>query len=146
MNAADPADIKKANALQDQLKVKQASKGKLELPNWDQKSQDRVRAAILVLASTMTDTSKAFGTKEETDSAAHLIGSAWGWGANPVKAARYFNVVPKMNDGKTPYVLTVKDVSKPRPKLPQGSLPEPVCLAFTVSLRELPSSVRLPVT
>jgi len=110
MNAADPADIEKANALQDQLKVEQASKGKLELPNWDQKSQDRVRAAILVLASTMTDTSKAFGTKEETDSAAHLIGAAWGWGANPVKAARYFNVVPKMNDGKTPYVLTVKEV------------------------------------
>jgi hypothetical protein len=110
VDAGSPADIKKVNAIQDQIKVEQASKGKLETPTWDKKSQDRVRAALQVLASTMTDTSKAFGTKADTDSAAHLIGAAWGWGANPVKDAKYLNVVPKENDGKTPYTLTVKDV------------------------------------
>jgi hypothetical protein len=109
-NANDPADIKKVNAIQDQIKVEQASKGKFESPNWDQKSQDRLRAALQVLASTMTDTSTAFGTKADTDSAAHLLGAAWGWGANPVKDAKYLNIVPKMNDGKTAYTLTVKDV------------------------------------
>jgi hypothetical protein len=110
VDATSPADIKKVNAIQDQIKVKQASKGKLEIPNWDKKSQDRVRTALQVLASTMTDTSKAFGTKEDTDSAAHLIGAAWGWGANPVKDAKYLNITPAMNDGKKPYALTVKDV------------------------------------
>jgi hypothetical protein len=110
VDASSPADIKKVNAIQDQIKVKQASKGKLEIPNWDKKSQDRVRSALQVLASTMTDTSTAFGTKADTDSAAHLIGAAWGWGANPVKDAKYLNITPAMNDGKTPYVLTVKDV------------------------------------
>jgi hypothetical protein len=110
VDASSPADIKKVNAIQDQIKVKQASKGKLEIPNWDKKSQDRLRSALQVLASTMIDTSKAFGTKADTDSAAHLIGAAWGWGANPVKDAKYLNITPAMNDGKTPYVLTVKDV------------------------------------
>lgn len=110
VDANDPADIKKVNDIQDQIKVEQASKGNLEIPNWDKTSQDRLRAALQVLASTMTDTSKAFGTKEDTDSAAHMIGAAWGWGANPVKDAKYLNVTPAMNDGKTPYTLSVKDV------------------------------------
>jgi hypothetical protein len=109
-NANDPADIKQVNAIQDEIQVEQASAGKFQIPNWDQKSQDRLRDALLVLASTMTDTSKCFGTKEEVDPIAHLICAAYGWGGNPAKDATYLNVVPAKNDGKTPYVLTVKDV------------------------------------
>jgi hypothetical protein len=41
VDAEDPAAISKANAVQDKIKVEQASRGKLEVPNWDQKSQDR---------------------------------------------------------------------------------------------------------
>jgi hypothetical protein len=109
-DATSPADIKKANALQDQIKVQQSSVGKFEIPNWDQKSQDKLRTAILVLASTMTDTSQCFGNKEDTHPIAHFLGAALGWGGNPVKDAKYLNDVPKMNDGKTAYTLTVKDV------------------------------------
>jgi hypothetical protein len=84
----------------------------------DGSSQLRRRSALswkacvarTVLASTMTDASKCFGTKEEVDPIAHLIGAAYGWGGNPAKDATYLNVVPAKNDGKTPYVLTVKDV------------------------------------
>jgi len=110
VDSTDPADIKKANALQDQIKVQQSSVGKFEIPNWDQKSQDKLRTAIQVLASTMTDTDKCFGTKEDTDEIAHLLGAALGWAGNPVKDAKYINVYPKQNDGKTAYTLTVKDV------------------------------------
>ena len=81
-----------------------------EIPNWDQLSQDRLRDALNVIAATLTDSSKCFGTKERVDPIAHLIGAAFGWGGNPVKDAKYINVVPEKNDGKTPYVLTVKDV------------------------------------
>jgi hypothetical protein len=109
-NANDPADIKKVNAIQDQIKVEQASKGKFESPNWDQKSQDRLRAAISVLSSTMKNYSESFGTKEEVDPIAHLLGAATGWGGNPAKDATYLNVTPENNDGKTAYTLTVKDV------------------------------------
>jgi hypothetical protein len=110
MNPNDPADVKKANAIQDQIKVQQASVGTFVVPNWDQKTQDRLRTAILTIGETMTDTSQCFGTKEETDPIAHLLGAALGWGGNPVKAAKYLNITPKQNDGKTPYTLTVKDV------------------------------------
>lgn len=51
-----------------------------------------------------------FGTKDEVDPIAHLLGAAWGWGGLPAKDATYFNVTPEQNDGETPQVLTVKDV------------------------------------
>ncbi|MDE0874254.1 MAG: DUF1214 domain-containing protein [Acidimicrobiales bacterium] len=109
-NANDPGDIKKVNAIQDQIKVEQESVGKFEIPNWDQKSQDRMRDALNVLASTLTDASKCFGTKDEVDPIAHLLGAAFGWGGNPAMDATYLNITPKKNDGKTPYALNVKDV------------------------------------
>ncbi len=110
VDSSDPADIKKVNAIQDQIKVNQESPGKFETPNWDQKSQDRLRDAINVLASTMKNFRESFGTKEEVDPIAHLLGAASGWGGNPAKDAMYLNVTPENNDGKTAYTLTVKDV------------------------------------
>jgi hypothetical protein len=38
------------------------------------------------------------------------MGAAFGWGGLPPKDASYDTVTPKQNDGKTPQVLTVKDV------------------------------------
>ena len=110
VDASDPADIKKVNAIQDQIKVNQKSPGKFETPNWDQTSQDRLRSAINVLASTMKNYRESFGTKEEVDPIAHLLGAASGWGGNPAKDAMYLNDTPEENDGETPYTLTVKDV------------------------------------
>ena len=51
-----------------------------------------------------------FGDVHEVNPIAHLLGAAYGWGGNPLNAAIYINVVPEINDGKTPYTLTVKDV------------------------------------
>ena len=48
---SDPADVKAANALQDQIKSTQAAAGKFEVPEWDKVSQDKVREALLVLAA-----------------------------------------------------------------------------------------------
>lgn len=110
VDSNDPADIKKVNAIQQQIKVKQESVGKFEIPNWDQKSQDRLRDAINVLASTLKNAKLCFGSKEEVDPIAHLLGAAFGWGGNPQKDAMYVNVTPEKNDGQTPYTLTVKDV------------------------------------
>ena len=96
--------------MQDAIKASQQSAGKFEIPNWDPVSQKKVRDALLVLGSTMSDFKGAFGTKNEVDPIRHLIGAAAGWGGNPVKAAIYLNVTPPNNDGKTIYRLTVKDV------------------------------------
>lgn len=109
VNGDDEKDNKIVTDLQNNMKVKQTSSGKYEIPNWDKESQDKLRDAINVLASTLTDTRKCFGDVDEVDEIAHLLGAAYGWGGNPAYAAMYLNTVPEKNDGQTPYVLTVKD-------------------------------------
>jgi hypothetical protein len=109
-NPTVPDDLAQVHALQDAIKVEQANPGKFEVPEWDPASQKKVRDALLVLASTMTGFSKAFGTKAEVDPIRHLIASAAAWGGNPDKDAVYLNVTPARNDGKAAYQLVVKDV------------------------------------
>ncbi|MGB8304454.1 MAG: DUF1214 domain-containing protein, partial [Pseudolabrys sp.] len=84
--------------------------GKFQVPKWDPVSQKKIRDALLALATTVNDTSRAFGTKEQVDPVQRLIGAASIWGANPPKDAIYLNVVPAKNDGTTVYKLTVRDV------------------------------------
>jgi hypothetical protein len=103
-------DIKQVHALQDAIQVSQKGAGRLELPNWDPVSQKKVRDALLVLATTIPDFKKAFGTKEEVDPVRRLVGSAAAWGGNPDKDATYLNITPARNDGKTVYRLVAKDV------------------------------------
>ena len=66
VDPADPKDIEQVHALQDAIKVDQTAAGKFEAPNWDQASQKKVRDALLVLATTMPDFRKAFGTKDRS--------------------------------------------------------------------------------
>jgi hypothetical protein len=110
VDPADPKDVQKAHALQDAIKVSQKSPGKFEVPSWDRASQKKVRDALLVLAATVTDTRRAFGTKDQIDPVQRLVGAASAWGANPPKDATYLNFVPSRNDGVTIYKLHVKDV------------------------------------
>lgn len=107
VDGSSPADIEAANRLQDEMSVQQASPGVFEVPEWDEASLTKVRDALLVLAATRSSAEGMFGSREEVDPVSHLLGAAYGWGGNPDKDARYVNVVPKKNDGKTPYTLTV---------------------------------------
>jgi hypothetical protein len=106
----DAKDIEQVHALQDAIKVTQASAGSFEVPKWDQASQKKVREALLMLAATLPDTKRMFGPKDQVDPVRHLIGTATGWGGNPEKDAMYLTVVPSKNDGTTVYRLTAKDV------------------------------------
>lgn len=110
VNADDPGDLKRVNALQDAITVEQTSTGIFETPNWDQASQKKVREALLALGSTLPDLKHAFGTRDQVDPIRHLIGAAMGWGGNPDKEAVYLNVTPTRNNGTTVYKLNVKDV------------------------------------
>jgi hypothetical protein len=69
-----------------------------------------VRDALLALSATTTGFDHAFGTKDQVDPVAHLMGAAAGWGGNPDKDAKYIGVTPAKNDGKMVYKLVVKDV------------------------------------
>jgi hypothetical protein len=106
----DPVDIQKVRALQDAIQVTQSSKGAFEVPRWDLNSQTRIREALIVLGTTVPDSKRMFGTKDQVDPIRHLIGSAIAWGGNPVTEATYLNVTPKQNDGRTVYKLTVNEV------------------------------------
>jgi hypothetical protein len=106
----DPADVKAANALQDRIQSEQANAGRLQLPDWDEASLGKLREAILVLASTKPDASGMFGDRGKLNPIDHLMGTAMGWGGNPKEGAMYFSAFPKMNDGKVPYVLRLKDI------------------------------------
>ena len=83
---------------------------KFEVPNWDPVSQKKVRDALIVLGTTLTDTSRAFGTKDEVDPIQRLISAATTRGGNPRKDAIYLNFTPPQNDGNTAYKLEVTDV------------------------------------
>jgi len=107
----NPEDMKKAHALQDAIRVEQASAGKLELPDWDEASLVETRKQLNALAVKVSSYPDAFGRRGEADPIQHLMGSAFGWGGNPQRGAMYFNVAPEKNDGKTAYTLTMpKDV------------------------------------
>jgi hypothetical protein len=105
----DPADLAAARELQDRVEVRQAGAGTFEVPEWDEASLRTVRDALNVLAATKPDASGMFGDKAKLNPIDHLLGTAYGWGGNPREAAVYQNGVPALNDGKTPYVLTVRD-------------------------------------
>jgi hypothetical protein len=110
VDPADPKDIEQVHALQDAIKVSQKDVGSFEAPKWDQASQKKIRDALIVLASTIADFKKSFGTREQVDPIRHLIGTAAAWGGNPDKDATYLNVTPANNDSNAIYKLNVNDV------------------------------------
>jgi hypothetical protein len=106
----DAKDVGLAHQLQDAIRVEQKNPGAFEVPEWDPVSQKKVRDALLVLGTTVLDTRRMFGRREEVDPVRHLIGTAMAWGGNPERDAFYLNVTPARNDGTTLYRLTVRDV------------------------------------
>jgi hypothetical protein len=108
VNAANPADIKEANALQDQVILKAASAKPYTHPEYDEKSYKATFDALAQLGRGTTDFEKTFGKKEDVTEVRHLIGTAIGWGGLPEEEAYYVNVEPNLPVGA--YQLTVKDV------------------------------------
>lgn len=107
----NPKDLAEVHKLQDGIRITQKDAGKLELPNWDSRSLDAIRTALLELAKYSPDFRGAFGAKGTVDPIKHLIGTAAGWGGNPDKDASYDSFSPPDASGKTIYRLQVpKDV------------------------------------
>ena len=101
-------DIQQVRALQDAVKFSQERPGTFEIPNWDEVSLKKVKAALLQLGTTISDTRRMFGANEhQVDPVKHLIGSAMLWGRNPEKDALYLPITPARNDGSIIYKLTV---------------------------------------
>jgi len=106
----DEKDMKEAYLLQDAVRIEQAEKGRFEGPDWQKDEVEEMRNKVMAVASTVTDSTKFFGLKEELDPVYWMLGAAMGWGGLPAQDAMYAINVPEKNDGKTGYTLTVKDV------------------------------------
>ena len=104
----DPKDLAQVHALQDATRIEQpGGPGSFEVPNWDPVSHKKVRDALLVLASTLPNSGRGFGSRDQVDPVRRLILSASAWGGNPDREAKYLNVYPAKNDGSTIHKLTV---------------------------------------
>ena len=107
-NPTDPADIKQANALQDQMKIEAASAKPYTHPNYDQKSYQATYKPLLELSALIPNSQRMFGKKDEVDEVRHLLGAAFGWGGLPTYEAVYITKNEPRKAGD--FQLTVKDV------------------------------------
>jgi hypothetical protein len=113
VDPGDPADLKKVHAAQDTLAIAQPNRGAFDIPEWDEASLERMRTALnaVTTANGGLDSARMFGSKDRVDPVQHLLGTAAGWGGNPLADAFYAGVLPDRNDGTTVYRLKVpKDV------------------------------------
>lgn len=107
-NANDPEDIKKANALQNQLKVEAKSSKPYTHPNFDKKSYKATLDALLELSKGVSDTKNMFGKKEDVTQVRHLLGAAYGYAGLPEHEAFYITKNEPRKAGD--FQLTVKNV------------------------------------
>jgi len=100
VDSSDPADIKKANDLQDKFRIEAASSIPYTHPNYDEKSYNELRDLLLGVSKFLPDSTGAFGSKETTQQVPHLLGAAFGWGGLPSQDAFYLNVNPDLPIGR----------------------------------------------
>jgi hypothetical protein len=111
LDPANPQDVQQVHALQDAVTVSQQGSGSFEIPSWDEASLKKVRAGLLRLGETVSDTRRMFGAQEDqVDPVRHLVGTALVWGGLPEKDGLYLPITPVRNDGIALFQLTVKDV------------------------------------
>jgi hypothetical protein len=108
VDASDPADIEKGNAIQDGITIQSESANPYTHPEYDPASYEATFNAIIELSKGVPDTQRTFGKKEDVGEVRHLLGAAMGWGGLPEHEAYYLTVTPNLPVGA--YELTVKDV------------------------------------
>ena len=108
VDSSDPADIKKVNALQDQMTINAHSARPYTHADYESASYKATYDALIELSRGLPDAKRMFGKMEEVGEVRHLIGTAFGWGGLPDHEANYLNVEPNLPVGA--YQITVKDV------------------------------------
>jgi hypothetical protein len=109
VDSSDPADIRKANELQDKLRIEASSAEPFTPPNYNEKSFKELRGLLQDVAKFLPDTDGAFGSRENTEQVPHLLGAAIGWGGLPSQDAFYQTINPDLPVGR--YQIDVpKDV------------------------------------
>lgn len=107
-NPTDPADIKIANVLQDDMRISASSSIPYHHPKYDDVSYQTIYKLLLELSKGVTDAMRMFGKQDEVTETRYLLGAAFGWGGLPVYEAVYLTEVTPQPSGK--FQLNVKDV------------------------------------
>ena len=110
VNMQDPEDLKKAAAVQDQIKLEQSEKGSFVVGHeYDMNQILALRADYNARRQPEGITSEmAFGKKGQISSEMRNFGVAIGWGGLPKEGAVY--PFPKVVDSTEPQTLTLKNV------------------------------------
>jgi hypothetical protein len=103
----DPADLAEVVALQNLLGLTAGSATPFVYPDYDPRSLDATRHALLALVAQSTDLARTFGRRDQVDPVRHLMGTAAGWGGLPDTEAAY---IPAAPEGPGNYELTVANV------------------------------------
>lgn len=107
VNTRDDADVVKAHALQDKLKLTQKDKGSWDpANNWDKKEIEAMRTKYQEIGDTLS-TAKMFGKKGEISLTNRNAGNAFGWGGFTPDQAVYPQYFP---DSEAAQSLTLKDI------------------------------------
>jgi hypothetical protein len=100
VDAADPEDVAKVKALQDQFVIEAASSEPFEIPNYDEAQFNEVLNAAKALGRFVPDATEMFGPREAVKPVRHFLGTAFGWGGLPEEQAFYLNVEPGRDVGE----------------------------------------------
>ena len=106
-------DLARARGLQTSVKVKQLSKGKFEIKNWDLTSLAAVRQALSSLVVYVQPGVGLNGYRGKIDPTYQLIGSAATWGGLPPQDAVYQAFFPPNIDDVPVYYIYVAPNSVP---------------------------------
>jgi hypothetical protein len=96
----DAGDVATVNDLQDQISVTAGANRPYESPDYDEKTLDTTRDALLTLGRGVDRFDRTFGRKEDVDPVRHLLGTAGGWGGLPEREAFYLNIEPGLPVGQ----------------------------------------------
>ncbi len=93
--------------LQDRLHLGAGSAEPFRSPDYETRSFDATRTALLALAANSPDVRRTFGRPDEVGPVRHLMGTAAGWGGLPTSEAVYASI---LTEGPGPREPTLADV------------------------------------
>jgi hypothetical protein len=100
VDATDPDDVVAVHAIQDQMTIEATSSQPFILPDYDEEGYAALVAGLNALLPFLTDSTGAFGAKDEVDLVNHLLNTAIGWGGLPEREAFYDGADPGLPVGE----------------------------------------------
>ena len=113
VNPSNQTDLARARALQNNLRVQQATKGEFVIQNWNLDQMNEIRNSVSSLIVYVQPGAAVNGYRGKIDPTYQLIGTAAGWGGLPPQDAVYQAFFPQNNVDDLVYYIYVAPDSVP---------------------------------